>query len=133
MNQPVVVTMEHAAARQAQPNPLVNYVNIRMELGEGESLVIEGRPPEALYWVVQFCDPWMSAPGGRHTGWLNDSQVDLGPDGRYRIVVGPEDPGVPNWVDTTGHRRGGLLWRFVSGDNLPEPPSVRVVATSELR
>jgi hypothetical protein len=132
-NQAVVVTMANAAARQAQPNPLVNYMNIRMELAEGESLVIEGRPPETLYWVVQFCDPWMSAPGGRKTGWLNDSQVALEPDGRYRIVVGPEDPGVPNWIDTTGHRRGGLLWRFVSGEDVPEAATVRVVPTSQLR
>jgi hypothetical protein len=125
--------MEHAAARQAQPNPLVNYVNIPLELEEGESLVIEGRPPETLYWMMQFCDPWMSAPGGRRTGWLNDSQVELETDGRYRIVVGPEDPGVRNWVDTTGHRRGALLGRFVSGENVPETPTVRVVRTSELR
>jgi hypothetical protein len=132
-NQAVVVTMEHAAARQAQPNPLVNYVNIPMELDEGETLVVEGLPPETLYWVVQFCDTWMSAPGGRRTGWLNDSQVALEPDGRYRIVAGPHDPGVPNWIDTTGHRRGALLWRFVSGENVPEAPTVRVVRTSELR
>jgi hypothetical protein len=138
-NQAVVVTMENAAARQLQPNPLVNYMtlvnymNIRMELGEGESLVVEGRPPETLYWVVQFCDLWMSAPGGRNTGWLNDSQVALEPDGRYRIVVGPEDPGVPNWIDTTGHHRGGLLWRFVSGEHVPEAATVHVVRTRELR
>lgn len=132
-NQAVVVTMEKAAARQTQPNPLVNYVNVPMELEEGESLVIEARPPEARYWVMQFCDRWMSAPGGRRTGWLNDGSVGLDPEGRYRIVVGPEDPGVENWIDTTGHRRGTLLGRFVSGDDVPETPSVRVVRTSELR
>ena len=75
----------------------------------------------------------MSARGGRRTGWLNDSQVELEPDGSYRIVVGPEDAGVANWVDTTGHRRGALLWRFVSGENVPETPTVHVVRTSELR
>ena len=124
--------MENAAARQAQPNPLVNYMNIRMELGEGESLLIEGRPPKAPYWSVAFCDYWMSNPGGRTTGWLNDSTVALEPDGGYRVVVGPEDPGVKNWIDTTGHTRGGLLWRFVSGDTVPEAAKVSVVKTSEL-
>ena len=63
-NRAVVVTMENAAARQLQPNPLVNYMNIRMEIEEGESLVVEGRSPAAPYWGVQFCDRWMSAPGG---------------------------------------------------------------------
>jgi hypothetical protein len=40
-------------------------------------------------------------------------------DGSYRAIVGPEYPGVENWIDTTGHTRGGLLWRFVSGDAVP--------------
>jgi hypothetical protein len=132
-NKAVVVTMANAAARQAQPNPLVNYMNIRMELDEGESLLIEGRPPKAPYWSVAFCDYWMSNPGGRITGWLNDSTVELEPDGSYRVVVGPEDPGVKNWIDTTGHTRGGLLWRFVSGDVVPEAAKVSVVKTAELR
>lgn len=108
-------------------------MNVRMELSEGESLVVEGRPPGAPYWGVQFCDRWMSAPGGRRTGWLNDSQVELEPNGRYRVVVGPEDPGVPNWIDTSSHRRGGLLWRFASGESVPEAATVRVIRTSELR
>jgi len=132
-NQAVVITMANAAARQAQPNPLVNYMNIRMEIGEGESLLIEGRPPDAPYWSVAFCDYWMSNPGGRTRGWLNDGTVELEPDGSYRIVVGPEDPGVTNWIDTTGHTRGGLLWRFVSGDAVPDAAKVTVVKTSELR
>ena len=131
-NRALVVTMDNAAARQAQPNPLVNYMNVRMEIEEGESLVLEGRPPEAPYWGVQFCDRWMSAPGGRRTGWLNNKTTVLETDGSYRVVVGPEDPGVPNWIDTTGHRRGGLLWRFVSGADVPEAATVRVVRTSDL-
>jgi hypothetical protein len=132
-NQAVVVTMERAAARQTQPNPLVNYLTVGMEIEEGESLVIEGRAPPSRYWVMQFCDRWMSAPGGRQTGWLNDGTAHVDADGRYRVVVGPEDPGVANWIDSTGHRRGTILGRFVSGDEVPETPEVRVVRTSELR
>lgn len=60
-------------------------------------------------------------------------QIALEPDGSYRIVVGPQDPGVPNWIDTTEHHRGALLWRFVSGDAVPKAPTVEVVETAELR
>lgn len=81
--------------------------------------------------MIQFCDGLMSAPGGRTTGWLNDGQVEFEPDGGYRIVVGPERD-ADNWIDTSGHRRGALLWRFVFGENVPEVPSVRRVRTSEL-
>lgn len=43
-NEAVVVTMEHAATRQTQPNPLVNDLTVEMALSGGESRVIEGRP-----------------------------------------------------------------------------------------
>jgi hypothetical protein len=132
-NQAVVVTMETAAARQAQPNPLVNYVNLPMELEKGESLVIEGTVPPSRYWVMQFCDRFMSAPGGRRTGWLNDGIAEVDASGRYRIIVGPEDPGIPNWIDSTGHRRGTVLGRFVSGEAVPDTPEVQVVRTADLR
>ena len=58
--------------------------------------------------------------------------VKASPDETLNLA-GSEDPGLPNWVDTTGHRRGTLLWRFASGDDVPEAPRVRVVQTSSLR
>jgi len=55
------------------------------------------------------------------------------PDGRCRIVTGPEDPGVANWIDTSEHRRGILLGRFASEESVSEAPTVSVVRTSDLR
>ena len=52
-------------------------------------------------------------------------------DGHVRIVVAHRDPGVPNWLDTAGHRRGGLALRWVGAEEIPEPRT-RVVALAEL-
>ena len=47
--------------------------------------------------------------------------------------MGPEHPGVRNGIDTTGHRSGTVLGRFVSGGACAETPEVRVVRSTELR
>jgi len=28
-------------------------------------------------------------------------------------VIAHEDPGVPNWLDTGGHREGTIFWRYL--------------------
>ena len=33
-------------------------------------------------------------------------------DGRFRMVLSHEDPGVPNWLDCGGHSRGLLSYRW---------------------
>ena len=32
------------------------------------------------------------------------------PDGTVRLVIAGEDPGVANWLDTRGHRRGPIVF-----------------------
>ena len=56
----------------------------------------------------------------RHTS-LNGFQAHLDPDGRFRAVVAHRDPGVANWLDTCGHARGPMLFRWIVADHAPEP------------
>ena len=37
------------------------------------------------------------------------------------MVVAHEDPGVPNWLDTCGHREGHLALRWVEAEHHPVP------------
>ena len=64
---------------------------------------------------------------------LNQAQIQPEADGTYRIVLSAQDPGVPNWLDTGGHRRGTIFWRFLLPDEQPETPRCRVVKVSELQ
>jgi hypothetical protein len=43
---------------------------------------------------------------------LNNTQAQADPDGKVRIVVADQNPGVANWVETLGHRRGFLQFRW---------------------
>ena len=58
---------------------------------------------------------------------INGGQCVYEPDGSWRIVVAHEDPGVPNWLSTAGHREGRLWFRWFLAESLPEQPTTRVV------
>jgi hypothetical protein len=51
---------------------------------------------------------------------LNAHQARLDPDGAFRGVIAHRDPGVPNWLDTAGHRRGTLALRFLLAEQTPK-------------
>ena len=65
------------------------------------------------------------------TGSLNGDQTAASSDGRYRIVIAHEDPGVPHWLDTGGHPEGFILYRYQQARNNPRP-SVRVLSRADL-
>ena len=51
---------------------------------------------------------------------LNQRQAVIDGDGVLRVVVAASDPGVHNWLDTTGHDFGVLQLRWMGGDQAPE-------------
>jgi hypothetical protein len=62
---------------------------------------------------------------------LNGFQSELDEDGVIRVVVAHRDPGIRNWLDTTGHREGFLTPRWAysetpSSDDWPEISCVKV-------
>ena len=42
-------------------------------------------------------------------------------DGRLRIVISAQDPGVANWMDTAGYPRGAIQGRWTGCDSQPIP------------
>ena len=57
---------------------------------------------------------------------LNDAQVHVDDDGKVRIVLAHEDPGVQNWLDTSGLPRGLVTYRYVRPTKAPAPVARRV-------
>jgi hypothetical protein len=47
-----------------------------------------------------------------HQTSLNGTQAQADPDGKIRIVVADRNPGVTNWVETLGHAKGYLQFRW---------------------
>ncbi len=119
-----------AAASGGDPN--IRYYNGFWELAPDEALVIEVTPPECDYWNIQLSNYWMESLDYRHFPiHLNKHTARLRADGSVRMVVAHEDPGVENWLCTTGHRAGTMTLRWVRAKDHPTPRT-RVVKRSEL-
>jgi len=74
------------------------------------------------YQGIQLTDLWFSSLeyANRQTS-LNGDQTARSSDGAYRIVIAARDPGVPNWLDTTGLPRGVIMLRFDGMGRKPFP------------
>lgn len=101
-------------------------------LADSESLVLELQPPAGAQFSLSltnrlFCTvDWTYAQSS-----LNAEQTTVDDDGRLRVVVSAADPGVANWLDTTGYRSGAVQCRWTRCEHAPEL-SARVMPTAEV-
>jgi hypothetical protein len=104
------------------------------ELGEDEALVVESRVRLAPQYIgFQLGNLWgesieyASCVGSRN-GW--QSHVD--PDGAIRLVIAHRDPGVQNWLDTTGHREVFMSPRWAYSKT-PAPEQWPTISAARVR
>jgi hypothetical protein len=98
------------------------------ELGPDESLLIEVTVPvPPSYMGFHLSNLWgESLDFANHQSSLNGFQTERDPDGVYRYVVAHRDPGVPNWLDTTGLPEGFLSFRWTYGEVPDQLPTTLV-------
>ena len=91
------------------------------ELEPDEALIVESRVKLApQYMGFHLGNLWgESIDYAHHHSSLNGFQVERDEDGAYRYVVAHRDPGVPNWLDTSGHREGFLTPRWAYSEQPP--------------
>ncbi|WP_374024211.1 hypothetical protein [Mycobacterium sp. HNNTM2301] len=102
------------------------------DLAPDQALVITIPASDAPYLGFQLGSLWyISLDYINHQTSLNNTQAQADPDGKVRIVVADQNPGVTNWVETLAHRRGFLQfrWQRVSRQlTEADGPTVEVVA-----
>jgi hypothetical protein len=101
------------------------YAGGVFDLGLDEALVIEATVPvEPAYSGFHLSNLWgESLDYANHQSSLNGFQAEPDDDGVVRYVVAHADPGVPNWLDTTGLKEGFLSFRWTYSrepEHLPE-------------
>ena len=106
------------------------------DLEPDQALIITTDEPAARYWAAQLymmrtfelVDPYGAITSRNHT------QVARSSDGRIRFVLAASDPGVPNWLDTTGRRNGlcTIRWFWPTDDEQPQM-TTDVVSLDEVR
>ena len=87
-----------------------------------QALVYEVEVPECAYWGVQLGDVWyQSLDWVNRQSSLNGHQAVVDPDGVFRAVICEPDPGVANWLDTTGATQGCITYRWNQANHAPVP------------
>jgi hypothetical protein len=101
------------------------------DLAPEQALIITLPVTDAPYLGFQLGSLWyISLDYINHQTSLNATQAQADPDGKIRIVVSDQNPGVTNWVETLEHRKGFLQfrWQRVSRElTEADGPTVEVV------
>jgi hypothetical protein len=90
----------------------------------------------APYQGIQLGSRWyVSLDYINHQTSLTAGQARIDPDGRMRFVISERDPGLANWLERTGHRRGyvQIRWQRLTRDlTAQDGPEVAVVPLADL-
>jgi hypothetical protein len=57
---------------------------------------------------------------------LNAHHAQLEEDGSLLVVISHADPGLPNWLDPSGHDEGYVTFRWIGADAYPRPIAQQV-------
>ena len=109
------------------------------DLGEDQAMIVTvpaaGRDV-APYQGIQLGSMWyISLDYINHQTSLTADQARIDPDRRLRFVISERDPGVANWLELTGRRRGyvQIRWQRLTRDLTEEDgPRVEVVPFTQI-
>jgi Protein of unknown function (DUF1214) len=104
------------------------YIQGLFDIQPDEALILETEIPERCrYWMFQLTEELTNTidPLNRQTT-LNGHTAKLDDDGKLRLVISAQDPGVPNWLDTVGYQRGMIVGRWLECNRFPEPQVTKV-------
>ncbi len=106
------------------------------DLGPDQAMVVTVPKSEAPYQGIQLGSMWyISMDYLHHQTSLTADQAKVDPDGNLRFVISDRDPGVANWLECLGHRRGyvQIRWQRLSRELTPaDGPQVEVMPVDEI-
>jgi hypothetical protein len=84
------------------------------ELADDEAMIVTvPECADCAYQAIQIGSNWYASTDYEtHQTSLTKAQAVTDPDGRMRFVVSEGNPGVANWLETTGHRTGSMMLRW---------------------
>ncbi|TXS95263.1 DUF1214 domain-containing protein [Parahaliea maris] len=130
-NQVAPADQDYCQAIGGDPN--IYYCHSAWELADDEALVVEAAHiPVCQTWNFVLQNWWMESLDFRYFNiHFNKHTAHYEPDGSVKIIVAHQKPDHPNWVETTGHNRGTMCWRWIGAESHP-PVSAKVVKFTEL-
>jgi len=131
-----VNSFDHVQAAQGTTSDLggsvdQGYGQAWYRIADDEALLLEVEIPDCVYWGIQLGDVWyQSLDWWDHQSSLNGHQAVVSGDGVFRAVIAHRDPGIANWLDTTGSTQGCITYRWNQADRQPVPTCTLVPAGS---
>jgi hypothetical protein len=87
--------------------------NGNFKIADDEALIVTLDPLGAKYVGFDLTNPWLvSLEHVRGTGSLNNAQAQSSRDGTITYVIAIKDPGIYNWLSTSGFHAGNILIRW---------------------
>ena len=110
------------------------YYEGAYELADDEALISEVRVPQSYrYWsIILTNELYETTDWYNNQASLNDVQGVVDPDGVFRTVISSRDPGVHNWLDTSGYPAGAIQGRWFEASEKPMPTIRKVKAADVL-
>ncbi|HEX2176603.1 MAG TPA: hypothetical protein VHG70_11895 [Nocardioidaceae bacterium] len=106
------------------------------DLEDDQAMVVTVPASDAPYQGIQLGSMWyVSLDYTHHQTSLTADQARIDPDGRMRFVISEHDPGLVNWLERTGHRRGyvQIRWQRLARELKPaDGPEVEVMRVDDL-
>lgn len=113
---------EGSPLREESVDPNVRYLYGYWSIGSDEALVIDTPVPSCELWHFQLNNYWMESLDYRyHRVSVHKHNARYNPDGSVTVVIAATDPGVANFLDTAGHDRGTMVWRWTRAESPPVP------------
>ena len=102
------------------------------DLTDDQALVVTVPVCDAApYQAIQIGSKWYVSTDYEHyQSSLTGAQSQADPDGFFRYVISTRNPGIANWLDTTGHDKGVIMlrWQRVARDlTADDGPTVELV------
>jgi hypothetical protein len=105
--------------------------NMYWELGLDDALIVEFDAHDGLWMITNMGAFFTSMDFLYRPVSYTPSRTATDSDGKVRLVLAHDDPGVYNWVDTQGFERGNLTYRHML-EGEPAALSTRLVSRAEL-
>lgn len=110
--------MDASVVVRVMPTPAIQYSGSWFDdLGDDEMLVVEGTAPTCRYWSIQLLTRFMeSGDWLHHPVFLTGRDIAVKDDGTFQVVVAHRDPGVGNWLATTGLTSANIAVRALKAE-----------------
>ncbi|MFS3130721.1 hypothetical protein ACLM5J_20125 [Nocardioides sp. Bht2] len=126
-------------APRSTPGGLVSQFSSlgHYDLTDDQALIVTVPVCDAApYQAIQIGSKWYVSTDYEHyQSSLTGAQAQADPDGYFRYVISTRNPGIANWLDTTGHAAGVIMLRWQRVERpltADDGPQVELVAFDDV-